>query len=139
MPEQKANRLIVDTNLWVSFLIGKELYYLKDLIVRGKVKLVVSDQLLEELQLVTSRPKLSKYFEKRKVDELLNLIELICDKVKVKKIQVISRDPKDDFLLALAKEGKADFLLTGDKDLLEIGRYHKTEIITITEFKKILG
>ncbi|HRX00564.1 MAG TPA: putative toxin-antitoxin system toxin component, PIN family [Cyclobacteriaceae bacterium] len=139
MPEQKANRLIVDTNLWVSFLIGKELYYLKDLIVRGKVKLVVSDQLLEELQLVTSRPKLSKYFEKRKVDELLNLIELICDKVKVKKIQVISRDPKDDFLLALAKEGKADFLLTGDKDLLEIGRYHKTEILTITEFKKILG
>lgn len=139
MPEQKANRLIVDTNLWVSFLIGKELYYLKDLIVRGKVKLVVSDQLLEELQLVTSRPKLSKYFEKRNVDELLTLIELICDKVKVKKIQVISSDPKDDFLLALAKEGKADFLLTGDKDLLEIGRYHKTEIITITEFKKILG
>lgn len=138
MPEQKASRLIVDTNLWVSFLIGKELHYLKDLIVGGKVKLVVSDQLLEELQLVTSRPKLSKYFEKQKVNELLALIELISDKVKVKQIQRIGRDPKDAFLLALAKDGNADFLLTGDKDLLEIGRYHKTEIITVTEFKKTL-
>lgn len=138
MPEQKASRLIVDTNLWVSFLIGKELHYLKDLIVAGKVKLVVSDQLLEELQLVTSRPKLSKYFEKQKVDELLTLIELISEKVKVKKIQRIGRDPKGDFLLALAKDGKADFMLTGDKDLLEIGKYYKTEIITVTEFKKTL-
>ena len=136
MPEQRASRLIIDTNLWISFLIGKELHDLKDLIADRQVKLIVSDQSIKEFRLVTSRPKLLKYFDNEKVEELLTLIELVSEKVKIKKIEKICRDPKDDFLLAMAKEGKADYLLTGDKDLLEIGKHHRTEIISIKDFRK---
>lgn len=46
----------------------------------------------------------------------------------------ICRDPNDNFLLALAKDGKANYLLTGDNDLLEIQQYEKTIIIKISEF-----
>ena len=46
----------------------------------------------------------------------------------------VCRDPKDNFLLALANDGKADYLLTGDKDLLELKKFGKTKIITITGF-----
>ena len=46
----------------------------------------------------------------------------------------ICRDSKDDFLLALAKDGKATHLITGDKDLLDIKLFGKTKIITITEY-----
>ena len=45
-----------------------------------------------------------------------------------------SRDPKDNFLLALAKDGKADYLLTGDKDLLTLKKFGRTIIITISKF-----
>jgi uncharacterized protein len=44
------------------------------------------------------------------------------------------RDSKDNFLLNLAVDGKADYLITGDKDLLEIGQIDKTSILTFKEF-----
>ena len=56
------------------------------------------------------------------------------DLIEVKSIVTVCRDPKDNFLLALAKDGKADYLLTGDKDLLDIIKFGKTKIKTITSF-----
>jgi putative PIN family toxin of toxin-antitoxin system len=85
--------------------------------------------------LVTSRPKLKKYFHPEKVEELISLFNIVAEKVKLKKIESICRDPKDDFLLAMAKESKADYLITGDKDLLEIKDYRNTKILTATNFK----
>src|SRR5690348_2016929 len=120
MPSQRSSKIIIDTNLWISFLIGKELQNLKDLIVSERIKLIITDQLINELKIVTSREKLKKYFDQDKVSELISLLDIISENIKIKKIDSICRDPKDDFLLALSKEGKADFLITGDKDLLEI-------------------
>ena len=136
MPSQRPSKVIIDTNLWISFLIGKELQNLKDLIVDARIKLVTTDQLINELKLVTSREKLKKYFEPEKVTDLIFLLDIISEKVRIKKIEQICRDPKDDFLLALSKASKADFLITGDKDLLEIKRYGSTEILTLTKFKE---
>ena len=45
------------------------------------------------------------------------------------------RDKKDNFLLALAKESNADFLITGDKDLLVLNQFEETKIITYTDYK----
>jgi len=49
----------------------------------------------------------------------------------------VCRDTKDDFLLALSKDGKADYLVTGDKDLLSLNRYRKTDIVTFSKFIEI--
>jgi hypothetical protein len=62
--------------------------------------------------------------------------EPFIDLVSVKSNVKVCRDSKDDFLLALAKDGKADYLLTGDKDLLEIKKNGKTIILMISEFLK---
>lgn len=136
MPSQRPSKVIIDTNLWISFLIGKELQNLKDLIVDERIKLVTTDQLINELKLVTSKDKIKKYFEPEKVTDLIFLLDIISEKVKIKKVDQICRDPKDDFLLALSKESKADFLITGDKDLLEIKHYGRTEILTLKKFKE---
>ena len=136
MPSQRSSKVIVDTNLLISFLIGKELQTHKDLIVTKRIKLITTDQLIHELKSVTSREKLKKYFDQNKVSELISLLDVVSDKVKIKKIEPICRDPKDDFLLALSKESKADFLITGDKDLLDIGVYGRTEILTVKKFKE---
>ena len=46
----------------------------------------------------------------------------------------VCRDPKDNKFLSLALDSNADFLVTGDKDLLEVGKFFKTEIITPRDF-----
>ncbi|HRJ28684.1 MAG TPA: putative toxin-antitoxin system toxin component, PIN family [Cyclobacteriaceae bacterium] len=136
MPSLKPSKIILDTNIWISFLIGKELQDLKDLIVDEKVKVITTDQLINEIKLVTSRDKLKKYFNQDKVSELISLLDILADKVKIKKIDKICRDPKDDFLLALSKESRANYLITGDKDLLDIKVYGRTKIVTVRQFKE---
>ena len=136
MPSQKPNKVIIDTNLWISFLIGKELQHLKDLIISNEIQLITTNQLQTELKTVVERPKLQKYFKQEKVVELLSLLEIISKNVKLKDVPKVCRDPKDDFLLALCKRSKADYLVTGDSDLLVFGTYGKTEILTMKEFRE---
>ena len=65
---------------------------------------------------------------------MLSTFEPFTDLIEVNSIVTICRDSKDNFLLALAKDGKADYLLTGDKDLLELKKFGKTKIEMITTF-----
>ena len=58
--------------------------------------------------------------------------------IKVKSNVDLCRDSKDNFLLSLAIDGKVDFLVTGDKDLLVLEQVKKTKIITITDLFNFL-
>ncbi|MEZ4972859.1 MAG: putative toxin-antitoxin system toxin component, PIN family [Cyclobacteriaceae bacterium] len=60
----KTNRVVVDTNLWISFLITKNHKKLDSKIKSGNVRLLFSLELLEEFLVVANRPKFKKYFEK---------------------------------------------------------------------------
>lgn len=62
MSGRKSIKVIFDTNIWISFLIGKRLKSIKDLIAAQQIIIVLSEQLLLEVQVVTQRPKLKKYF-----------------------------------------------------------------------------
>jgi len=134
MQEKLKPKVIVDTNLWVSFLIGKQLASLKDLLVEGTIQVVLSEQLIAEIQIVTQRPKLIKYFPVVKVEELISLLRAIGFYVEIQSEVDICRDPKDNYLLALAKDSQADFLVTGDRDLLIIEQFENTEILTYPDF-----
>lgn len=50
----------------------------------------------------------------------------------------VCRDPKDNFLLALAKDSQADFLITGDKDLLILEQFADSLILTFADFVRIM-
>jgi uncharacterized protein len=67
MPDNKPIKAIIDTNLWVSFLIGKQLASLKSLLVEGTIQPVFSQQLLDEITIVTQRPKLKSIFHRKKL------------------------------------------------------------------------
>lgn len=138
MPKDKKIRIIIDTNLFISFLIGKKLIGLKQVLVDSKVELIFSDQNILELKLVTGRSKFEKYFHENDVDDLVDLIYSIGKIINVTKEPLICRDPKDNFLLGLSEKSKANYLVSSDKDLLEIGEYKKTRIIRIDELEKIL-
>ena len=132
---EKRNRIIIDTNLWVSFLLTKQFSFLDDLLENEKIQLVFSQELLDEFMEVINRPKLRRYFSDDNLELILEAIEQYADFINVNSNISVCRDPKDNFLLSLAKDGLADYLITGDQDLLVIKRFEKTEIITIAEFK----
>ena len=134
MPNSKV---IFDTNVWISFLIGKKLVSIREHLESGKIKIVVTKQLLVEIELVTSREKLKKYFPKHQVTELILLLKTIAIAVDIKPKHKICRDPKDNFLLDLIDYSKADFLVTGDKDLIELNPFKTAQIINPAAFEKL--
>lgn len=137
MPKSKRIKVIIDTNLLISFLIGKKLHSLKVLLTDFRVELIFAEQNIQELRMVSKRPKFKKYFKAEDLDDLINLIKAIGKVLEIVNVPEICRDPKDNYLLELARISKSNYLVTGDIDLLEIGNYKGTKIITDREFDRI--
>lgn len=133
----KNVKVIFDTNVWISFLIGKRLKNIKQYIINNQIQIVTTEQLLTEILLVTNRPKLSKYFPQENVYELIGLLNIIATKIEIRPTHFINRDPKDNFLLDLIDFSKADYLITGDRDLLEHNPFKTAQIITPMEFENL--
>lgn len=135
----KNKRIILDTNLWISFLISKKFNQIDQLIEDKKITLVFSDELIEEFIDVVSRPKFQKYFSKKDIEKILNYFDQFGILVKVNSTIEICRDEKDNFLLNLSVDSKANYLITGDKDLLVLKKIEGTEIVTFTDFIEHIG
>jgi len=131
---KKKDRIIIDTNLLISFLLTKNLSGMDQLFSSNTVTLVFSQQLLDEFIEVSTRPKFKKYFSFTDLQNLLLKIRRHAEFIEVTSQLHICRDGKDDFLLSLAKDGRATHLLTGDKDLLDIKKFGKTTILTVTKY-----
>jgi putative PIN family toxin of toxin-antitoxin system len=139
MPEKNALTIVIDTNIWVSFLIGKKLSSLKDAIIHHKVEICFSDELFSEIFNVVRRPKISKYFPEKTVTELFTLINDNIRMVNPDCIITDCRDPKDNFLLALAVSAKADYIITSDEDLLVLNPFREIQIVSPITFESILN
>lgn len=131
-------KVIIDTNLWIHFLISKD-FSAFDHLLNEEVVLVFSKELLEEFLEVAQCPKFQRFFSLQSVYDLLEIIQRKAIFVEVISEVVVCRDYKDNFLLALAKDAKADFILTGDNDLLVLNPFEETSIITINTFLSIYG
>ena len=134
LPLQKKTKVIIDTNLWVSFLISRRFEKLDFLFSSRKICLLFSERSFSEFINVVRREKFRKYFSKDDIDELSIKMKNVAKIVQINSVQTQCRDPKDNFLLELAVDGRADYLITGDKDLLELKTVDKTKIVKIEDF-----
>jgi putative PIN family toxin of toxin-antitoxin system len=132
-------RIIIDTNLWISFLLSKKYNFIENLLDNDKVELVFCEELLEEFVEVATRPKLRKYFASEELSLFFEIIDRYAVHISVVSSITLCRDAKDNFLLSLAKDAKANFLITGDNDLLVLKNFDFTQIVTIAEFQKIIA
>lgn len=130
----KNKKIILDTNLWISFLISKKFNQIDKQIENKGIQLIFSKELLEEFIDVISRPKLKKYFLKKDIEKIFEYFDQFGELVIVKSDIKICRDIKDNFLLNLSVDSKADYLITGDKDLLILEKIKNTKILTFSEF-----
>jgi len=135
----RSKKVIIDTNLWISFLISKNYKQLDQIIFEGKCTLVFSDELMEEFLTVSKRPKFRRFFTQEDTENLIETIQEFADFFEVVSNVKVCRDIKDNFLLSLSKDSKANFLLTGDNDLLELKSFESTKIVTISDFLKTIN
>ena len=128
-------RVVLDTNVLVSALlftgISSELVPLWQ---KGTFTVLLSQEILEEYLRVLAYPKfrLSEGEIKALIEEeLLPFVQIIKPGIRVR---VVKRDPSDDKFLECAVAGKADVLISGDKDLLTIKHYRRVRIKTPSQF-----
>jgi putative PIN family toxin of toxin-antitoxin system len=134
-------RIILDTNVLLSAFIrvNSRPYKLLRAWFDGRYELVSSPAQIEEITRVARYAKVRRYIAPAQIGWLVNrLRERALLVERLPKVD-IAADPADNFLLGMAKAGKADYLVTGDKaDVLAIGRHAGTHIVTVIEMVRTL-
>lgn len=123
-------KVIIDTNLWISFLLHGQAYkHLTDILSDEEVTLVTSQTSIDEFVAVASRKKFAKYISEAQVSAVVEFILQNSLFYPLHDIPRRCRDPKDDYLLELAVVSNADYLLTGDDDLLSMKNIGSCKIV----------
>ena len=133
-------KVIFDTNLWISFLIGHQTQLVRRMLTDLRFDVYVCSRLIEEIRDVASRDKIRKYVNENDIDDLLAIINAFCQFATIESEVAPSaiRDPKDLYLLALADTIGADYIVSGDADLTDLGQHNQTRIMKIADFKSMM-
>lgn len=135
-------RLVLDTNVLVSaFLWQGQPGRLIEMAGEKEVRLFSSRPLLEELEATLTKKKLSKYVAATGSTpaQLLGAYKRLCTIVTAQQLSTrVSRDADDDVVLACAIAAKADFVVSGDDDLLVLSSFQGISILTVSDALKRL-
>jgi putative PIN family toxin of toxin-antitoxin system len=136
MPAKKI-RVILDTNWYISATINKNSRrILYQLLTNKNIVVLYCDEIIAEYQQVIIRNKFNKIIKPKQafrfVDFVLPKLEYITLQTAIK----ASRDPDDNYLLSLSIDGNADYLITGDMDLLVLGQIRQTKIVRLNQLSE---
>ena len=140
----KPMRVLLDTNILISYLLTPHQSSPISQIVRagvlGEFDLLFPEELLNELaRKVHEKKYLSERITPTQFKELVDILSEVSETIPriTGQIPAVTRDPKDDYLLAYALVGQADYLVTGDDDLLSLGQVDDVRIVTPRDFCEI--
>lgn len=127
-------KILFDTNLWISFMIGKRLASLADVLCRHDVEVYVSEQELDEIRGVIAREKFDKLIS---AETRYYFFEMVYDVCLFTDITVEAksdiRDPKDLYLLSMAESVPVDYIISGDRDLTDMKQHAGIPILKYSE------
>jgi putative PIN family toxin of toxin-antitoxin system len=130
-------RAVIDTNTWISGLIWQGApRVLVQRVIDGQLRAVTSEQLVNEFERVLLYPRIAKVLGARSLEsrKLAEQLRLLCDTIAAPPLPTaVSRDPQDDAVLACAVSGHADFIVSGDQDLLVLGEYAGIPILSVSQ------
>ncbi|GJQ35492.1 MAG: PIN domain-containing protein [Anaerolineaceae bacterium] len=131
-------RIVLDTNIFISSVLGGKLKIIVDEWKAGKFKLIVSEAIAREYLDVINRPKFNiPPIEIVTVTEfLLQAAEFVTPE---EQIVVVVADPTDNKFLEAAIAGKVDYIVSGDRHLLELGSFREIPIIKAMDFTELLN
>jgi putative PIN family toxin of toxin-antitoxin system len=139
-------RVLLDANIFISHLLKPDADgSITQVVTAGFTSvytLLAPAPLIEEFtQKISHKPYLNKRITVEEVGVLCALIEAVADPLSAlqKSVSITTRDPKDDYLLAYAQAGQADYLVTGDADLLVLGQVGPVRIVSPAAFAALLS
>jgi putative PIN family toxin of toxin-antitoxin system len=134
--------VVIDTNLFVSALVagGKPLAVLET-VRNGISHLLVTEEILDEMERILRRPKFAPYFLKRGTEpqtfiQMYTALAQVVIPVKVE--DCLLDDPKDIMFIECAVAGAATIIVSGDHHLLKLGRCRDVAILTPAQFLNML-
>jgi putative PIN family toxin of toxin-antitoxin system len=129
-------RVICDTNVLISIALGggETIRKIRTGWRVGAFRLLVSDELLDEFASVARRPHLSRFFREGETETQIEEFLAYGDRITPHTPYPTAPDPKDAFLLAMIRDGRADALVTGDKALLDLGDHQNVPILRPADF-----
>ena len=131
-------KAILDCNIWVSFLIGHQAEWMGRFLTDTRFEVYVCDELLNEIHDVCSRPKIRTRINDEELEDFFRIIYAFCHVAKIEsEAQSDIRDPKDLYLLSLAETVAADYIVSGDADLLALQQHKTTRMMTLANFKEL--
>ncbi len=138
---EKTLRLVLDTSILISafFWEGNEAELLRT-IEQGKARLYLSKEILDELAEVVARPKfrqaimIAKTSPEQILEKILSLSELVVPTIHI----TVCRDIKDNKFLECAETANADYIVSGDEDLLTLKEYNNIKILKTLEMLKLI-
>jgi len=132
-------RVVFDTNIIISGLLfsGKQRILLSH-VIEHAFELIISHPIIEEINDVICRDKF-KVKRELSIITVAELIELAKLVYPTSKVNIVKSDPDDNIIIECAIEGKAQYIITGDSDLLNIQSHEDIRIVDTNTFLSILG
>lgn len=132
-------RAVLDTNTLVSATLVEQGFSAQILRAfrQNQIRLVISPYIIGEYTRVVRRPHIAKKYDQveENADAVVHLLNHRALVVQAKTVErVVPDDAKDDAILACAKEGKAQYIVSGDEHLLKLRTYRGIKILTPREF-----
>lgn len=134
----KMHKVVLDPNVFVSLLISHRppISTILDLWVSGELIVCYSMEILEELEAALDYPKIRKLVSGLEVESLIDAIKILGILIIPTKVVEICRDKKDNKYLEVCLESASEFLISGDDDLLSLGEFEDTKIVSPLEYLK---
>jgi putative PIN family toxin of toxin-antitoxin system len=126
-----CERVVIDTNVLISSLFvttSTPAQAVEKAVT--KAQLVATTETLRELIRKLHSPKFDRYVRRERRDALLVRVASLVEIINVLQSIRASRDPKDDKFLEAAVNGRADLIVTGDNDLLDLNPFRGIAIVT---------
>ena len=131
-------RAVLDTNLLVSYLLTHRppiATLIDEHLAQEHFSLVTATVLLEELDRVLRYPSLQRYYSEETRTRYIALIAALSEVVDLpESVPSICRDPDDDWVIACAVIGEADYVVSGDRDLLSLECVGEIPILSAAQF-----
>jgi putative PIN family toxin of toxin-antitoxin system len=109
--------------------------------IEGTYTIILPQDVVTELtKKIAEKPYLAENISTKQMRELVAVLGIVAQVIPTitDEIPEISRDKKDDYLLAYAAVGEADYILTGDEDLLILQKVGHVKIVGVVEFYQLL-
>lgn len=136
-------KVVLDTNVWLSAIFWKgEASKIIETLIDKKINVLISGSILSEIaEVLNKEEKFKRFIEdrKQKIEDLIRTILSFSTLIETKtKFELIKEHPKDNIILEAAFDGKADYIVSYDKHILNMIEFRNIKILNPKDFVKLI-